>query len=84
MSVHGMAWDLVPNEAWIELSPGYVQGTLGALRRTLESYDFGRTEIVQSQDHFADPYNNPNGTYLSTHTAFLNGIEDDFDLRIRT
>jgi len=79
MSVHGMPWDLVPHEAWIELSPGYVNGTMAALDEVLESFEFGRTEIVQSQDHFADPHNNPNGTYLSTNTAFWDGIRDDFD-----
>lgn len=79
MSVHGMAWDLVPHEAWIELSPPYVEGTLAALKTTLESYDFGRTEIVQSQDHFADPHNNPDGIYLSTNTAFWDGIKDGYD-----
>ncbi|MFQ5633707.1 MAG: hypothetical protein ACE5G3_00055 [Gammaproteobacteria bacterium] len=79
MSVHGMAWDRVPHEAWIELSPKYVTGTMAALKQALESYDLGRTQIVQSQDHFADPHNNPDGTYLSTNTAFWDGIEDDFD-----
>ena len=79
MSIHGMPWDLTPNEAWIELSPAYVNGTLAALERTLESYDFGRKEVVQSQDHFADPYNNPDGKYLSTSTAFWDGIKADYD-----
>lgn len=79
MSVHGMPWDRVPNEAWIELSPGYVDGTLAALREVLESYDFGRTEIVQCQDHFADHYNNPNGKYLATNTAFWDGVNDGYD-----
>jgi hypothetical protein len=79
MPVHGMAWDLVPNEAWIELAPNYRDGTLAELRQLTESYDFGRTEVVLSQDHFADPHNNPNGTYLSTNMAFWDGINDDFD-----
>jgi len=79
MSIHGMPWDRTPEESWIELSPPYVNGTLTALKETLESYDFGRKEIVQSQDHFADPYNNPNGKYLSTNTAFWDGIKADYD-----
>jgi hypothetical protein len=79
MSVHGMAWDRVPNEAWIELAPGYRDGTLEELRKLTESYDFGRTEVVLSQDHFADPYNNPDGTYLSTNMAFWDGIKDGYD-----
>jgi hypothetical protein len=44
--------------------------------------DFDRTEIIQSQDHFADPHNNPNGTYLSTNTAFWDGVRDGFDYAI--
>ena len=79
VSVHGMAWDLVPHEAWIELSPPYVEGNMSRLKAVLESYDFSRTEIVQAQDHFADPFNNPNGTYLSTNTAFWDGVKADFD-----
>lgn len=79
MSVHGMAWDLVPHEAWIELAPNYRDGTLAELTRLTESYGFPRTEVVLSQDHFADPINNPNGTYLSTNTAFWDGIHDNFD-----
>jgi len=82
MSVHGMPWDRVPHEAWIELSPSYVNGTLTALKEVLEGYDFSRAEIVQSQDHFADHYNNPNGTYLATNTAFWDGVRDDFDYAI--
>lgn len=78
-SVHGMAWDLVPNEAWIELAPDYIDPVMAKLNSVVAEYDFGRTEVVQSQDHFADPYNNPNGTYLSTNKAFWDGVEDDYD-----
>ena len=79
MSVHGMAWDLVPNEAWIELAPNYRDGTMAELKQLTESYGFPRTEVVLSQDHFADPHNNPNGTYLSTNAAFWDGINDKYD-----
>ncbi len=79
MSIHGMAWDRTPNEAWIELAPAYRDTTLADLKALLESYGFPRTEIVLAQDHFADPINNPTGKYLSTNKAFLDGIRDDFD-----
>ncbi len=79
MSIHGMAWDRTPNEAWIELAPAYRDTTLADLKALLESYGFSRTDIVLSQDHFADPINNPTGKYLSTNTAFLDGIRDHFD-----
>jgi len=82
MSVHGMAWDRVPHEAWIELSPGYVEGTMQALEDLLDSYGFNRADIVQSQDHFADPHNNPDGKYLSTNKAFWDAIEADYDYAI--
>jgi hypothetical protein len=78
-SIHGMAWERVPHEAWLELAPGYRDGTVAALKELLESYGFARTEIVLAQDHFADPYNDPEGKYLSTNKAFLDGIRDDFD-----
>jgi hypothetical protein len=79
VSVHGMAWDLVPNEAWIELSPMYTEPMMEDVTELVKNYNFSRVEVVQSQDHFADPYYNPDGKYLSTNRAFLEGIEDDFD-----
>jgi hypothetical protein len=79
MSIHGMAWDRTPKEAWIELAPAYRDSTLADLKQLLETYPFPRTEIVQAQDHFADPISNPTGKYLSTNKAFLDGIRDHFD-----
>jgi hypothetical protein len=79
MSIHGMAWDRVPHEAWLELAPAYRDTTLADLKAALDSYGFARTEIVLGQDHFADPINNPTGKVLSTNKAFLDGIRDDFD-----
>ncbi len=79
VSIHGMAWDLVPHEAWLELSPTYVEPMMEDVKAMMSRYDFNRMEIVKSQDHFADPYYNPDGKYLSTNTAFLDGIRDGFD-----
>ena len=79
VSIHGMAWDLVPHEAWLELSPTYVEPMLEDIKAMMSGYDFSRVEVVKSQDHFADPYYNPDGKYLSTNTAFLDGIRDGFD-----
>ena len=79
VSIHGMAWDLVPHEAWLELSPTYVEPMMEDVKAMMSDYDFNRMEIVKSQDHFADPYYNPEGKYLSTNTAFLDGIRDGFD-----
>ena len=79
VSIHGMAWDLVPHEAWLELSPTYVEPMMEDVKAMMSGYDFNRMEIVKSQDHFADPYYNPDGKYLSTNTAFLDGIRDGFD-----
>lgn len=79
VSIHGMAWDLVPHEAWLELSPTYVEPMMEDVKAMMSDYDFSRVEVVKSQDHFADPYYNPDGKYLSTNTAFLDGIRDGFD-----
>ena len=79
VSLHDMAWDLVPNEAWIELSPAYIDPVMETMRGVVAEYEFGRTEVVESQDHFADPYNNPDGKYLSTNMAFWDGIKDNYD-----
>ena len=79
MSVHGMPWDNVPHEGWIKLAPRYVDRAMEEASKTLAEFDFGRTEVVQSQDHFADPHNNPTGKYLSTNKAFWDGIEDGYE-----
>jgi protoheme ferro-lyase len=79
LSVHGMPWDLVPHEAWLKLAPRYVDRSLAEASKVMQGYDFKRLQIVQSQDHFADPQSNPDGTYLSTNMAFWNGIEDGYD-----
>ncbi len=79
VSIHGMAWDRTPHEAWLELAPAYRDTTVADLKALLESYGFARTEIVLAQDHFADPINDPDGKYLSTNKAFLDGIRDKFD-----
>ena len=78
-SIHGMAWDLVPHEAWLEVSPPYVNGVMADLKALVESYGFPRTEIVLGQDHFADIHNDPDEKYLSTNDAFWDGIRDKYD-----
>jgi hypothetical protein len=79
VSVHGMAWDKVPHEAWIELAPPYRDGMVQAVKDELAKWKFAKTEVVQAQDHFADHYNNPDGKYLSTNKGFLDGVRDGFD-----
>ena len=79
VSVHGMAWDRVPNEAWIALAPDYIDPVMETMNKVVASYDFGRTDVVQSQDHFADPISNPDGKVLSTNKAFWDGVEDGYD-----
>ena len=79
LSVHGMPWDNVPHEGWIKLAPRYVDRAMAEARKVMAEYDFSRVEVVQSQDHFADPHNDPEGKYLSTNQAFWEGIEAGFD-----
>ena len=79
LSVHGMPWDNVPHEAWIKLSPRYVERSLAEAAVVMEEYDYKRVQIVQSQDHFADPHNDPDNKYLSTNQAFWEGINDGYD-----
>jgi protoheme ferro-lyase len=79
LSVHGMPWDKVPHEGWIKLAPKYVDRSMAEAAKVMEEYNYERLEIVQSQDHFADPHNNPSGKYLSTNKAFWDGIEAGYD-----
>ena len=79
VSVHGMAWDKVPNEAWIELAPPYRDGMVQAVKEEMGKWKFAKTEVVLAQDHFADHYNNPDGKYLSTNKGFWDGVHDGYD-----
>jgi len=78
-STHGMPWDQVPHEAWLELSPAYLGPIERELRELLESYGFARHELVMSQENFADPINDPENNYLSTNEAYWDGIRAGFD-----
>ncbi len=79
VSVHGMAWDNVPNEAWIQLAPPYRDGMVQAVKDELAKHAFTKTEVVQAQDHFADPQSDPKGKYLSTNRAFWEGVKGGYD-----
>ena len=79
ISSHGMPWDQVPHEAWLELGPTYIDAMEEDIREVLASYGFSRSEVVVSQENFADPLNDPDDRYLSTNEAYWNGINDGFD-----
>ncbi|MSO98702.1 MAG: hypothetical protein EXR11_10870 [Rhodospirillaceae bacterium] len=79
VSVHGMAWDNVPHEAWIALAPPYRDGMVQAVKDELAKWPFTKTETVQAQDHFADPHSDPKGKYLSTNRAFWEGVKAGYD-----
>jgi protoheme ferro-lyase len=79
VSVHGMAWERVPLEAWIELAPPYRDGMVEAVKAELAKWSFPKTEVVLAQDHFADPRSDPKGKYLSTNKAFWDGIKAGYD-----
>ncbi|KAA3653672.1 MAG: hypothetical protein DWQ04_34995, partial [Chloroflexi bacterium] len=50
-----------------------------AAEKLLTTYDFSRTEVAVSQDHFADHYWDPDELSLSTNRAYREGIRDKFD-----
>ena len=79
ISVHGMPWDFVPDEAWLALAPAYRDAMLKDAAALLAEYDFGRKAVVLAQDHFADPINNPQGRYLATNKAFTDAIAEKFE-----
>ena len=83
VSVHGMPWDHFPNEAWLKLSPAYLDPLVADIEKLVKEYDFGKTEVVVSQDHFADPIWDPDEHYLATNRAYLEGKRDGFDFVIQ-
>lgn len=78
-SIHGMPWLAMPNESWLKMAPRYKDAMIAGAEALLATYDFGRTEVVISQDHFADHYWDPDGLSLSTNKAYTDGVEDGYD-----
>jgi hypothetical protein len=78
-SVHGMPWLAKPNESWLKMSPQYTEAITADAVALLAEYNFGRTEVVVAQDHFADHYWDPEEIYLSTHRAYIEGVEAGYD-----
>lgn len=83
VSIHGMPWDYFPNEAWLKLSPAYLDPLVEDVKKLVERYDFSKTEVVVSQDHFADPIWDPKEKHLSTNRAYLEGKRDGFEYVIQ-
>jgi hypothetical protein len=78
-SVHGMPWLAAPNESWLKMAPQYTEAMVADAEALLSRYDLRRTDVVVSQDHFADHYWDPDEIYLSTNRAYLEGVEEDYD-----
>ena len=78
-SVHGMPWAAFPNESWLKVSPAFTEPLIAETEALLARYDFGRTETVLSQDHFADHYWDPEEKSLATHRAYREGVEAGYD-----
>jgi hypothetical protein len=78
-SVHGMPWRAFPGESWLKVAPAYCDPLVAETEELFSTYDFSRTEVVVSQDHFADHYWDPEQESLSTHRAYLEGVEAGYD-----
>jgi hypothetical protein len=78
-SIHGMPWLAFPNESWLKMAPKYRDAIVADAEALLATYDFGRTEVVVSQDHFADHYWDPDGLSLGTNKAYTDGVRDGYD-----
>jgi protoheme ferro-lyase len=79
VTVHGMPWDAFWWEAWLELAPIYRDTLFAEVKDVIKSYNFGRTNVTQCQDEFADPVWDPKDKYLSTNQAYWNLIKDGYD-----
>ncbi len=79
VTVHGMPWDHFQWEAWLQLAPPYRDRLYDEAEQLLNSYPFGRTNIVISQDHFADPIWDPENRYLSTNQAYWTAVNEGYD-----
>lgn len=75
-SFHGMPWEMVANEAWLELSPAYLQTMMSDIQRMLsEEYGYQRHQAVLAQDYFAEMTDK----YPGTNSEMWQGVNEGFD-----
>lgn len=82
VTCHGMPWDAFPWEAWIKLAPAYRDNLFKEVKEMVAKYNFSKTNVVITQDEFADPIWDPNKKYLSTNRAYWAAIKDNYDYAI--
>lgn len=76
VSVHGMPWEMVEHEAWLELAPRYRDKIMAEAEEILANeYEFERTKVILSQDHFAEMTK----MLPSTNEIYWNAINDGYD-----
>ncbi len=82
VTVHGMPWDHFKWEGWLQQAPAYRDKLFEEAKEVVAKYKFGRTNVVNCQDEFADPIWDPDEKYLSTNRAYLNAVKDGYDYAI--
>lgn len=82
VTVHGMPWDHFKWEGWLQQAPAYRDKLFEEVKEVVAKYKFGRTNVVNCQDEFADPIWDPDEKYLSTNRAYWNAVKDGYDYAI--
>ena len=82
VTVHGMPWDHFKWEGWLQQAPAYRDKLFEEVKEVVAKYKFGRTNVVNCQDEFADPIWDPDEKYLSTNRAYWNAVKDGYGYAI--
>ncbi len=76
LSFHGMPWNIVPGEAWLELAPPYRDGMVGDVKDLMASeFDFARWDVVLTQEHFSEMTD----LFVSTNEALWSAVREGYD-----
>ncbi len=75
-SFHGMPWEMVENEAWLQLAPPYLNAMLSDIQSILgEEKGFAKWDAVLAQDYFGEMTD----MYPSTNDIYWQSIAENYD-----
>ena len=79
LTIHGMPWKNMPNEAWLNFGPSYTDKLLQEAETQIKNYNFNKTDVILCQFNFGDDEWDPENEHLSANEAYWKAIDDGYD-----
>ncbi len=79
LTIHGMPWKSMPNEAWLNFGPSYTDKLLQEAKAQIKNYNFNKTDVILCQFNFGDDEWDPENNDLSANEAYWKAIDEGYD-----